>query len=226
IHESKGSVSMNIGVDHPRAAIIAIDLHRGHLDMDVATMPTSPEIARQVIAANKRLFDWARGVNIPIIHLLTQYRDVAEIGSNPLRRTRAEDPKATRRNVLRHNIAGMPGVAIIPELYDRQRDFVVDTKKRYDCFLGTDLEFTLRAHGVNTLLITGVNTNSCVLATATAANVRDYAVIVVKDCVETMDGAALHEAGLLCIRTAFGPVLDTAEIETLAFFASADKSAA
>ena len=106
-------------------------------------MPTSPEVARQVIAANKRLFEWARGVKIPVIHFLTQYRDVAEIACNPFWRTRAEDPKATRKNVLRHNIAGMPGVAIIPELYDRQRDFVVDTKKRYDCFLGTDLEFTL-----------------------------------------------------------------------------------
>jgi nicotinamidase-related amidase len=217
---------MNIGVDHPKAAVVAIDLHRGHLDMDVATMPTSPEIAKQVIAANKRLFDWARGVNIPVIHLLTQYRDVAEIASNQFWRTRAEDPKAARKNVLRHNIAGMPGVAIIPELYDPQRDFVVDAKKRYDCFLGTDLEFTLRAHGINTLLITGVNTNSCVLATTTAANVRDYAVIVVKDCVETMDGGALHEAGLLCIRTAFGFVLDTSEIQKLGMFASTDKSAA
>jgi nicotinamidase-related amidase len=217
---------MNLGVDHPRAAIVAIDLHRGHLDMDVATMPTSPEIARQVIAANKRLFDWARGVNIPIIHLLTQYRDVAEIACNPFWRTRAEDPANTRKNVLRHNLAGMPGVAIIPQLYDRQRDLFVDTKKRYDCFVGTDLEFTLRAHGINTLLITGVNTNSCVLATTTAANVRDYAVIVVKDCVETMDGAALHEAGLLCIKTAFGFVLDTAEIMSLGVFAATGKSAA
>ena len=33
--------------------------------------------------------------------------------------------------------------------------------------------------------------------------------IVVSDCVETMDGPALHEAGLLCIRTAFGFVMDT-----------------
>jgi nicotinamidase-related amidase len=217
---------MNLGVDHPRAAIVAIDLHRGHLDMEVATMPTSPEIARQVIAANKRLFDWARGANMPVIHLLTQYRDVAEIASNPFWRTRAEDPKATRKNVLRHNIVGMPGVEIIPELYDRERDFVVDTKKRYDCFLGTDLDFTLRAHGINTLLITGVNTNSCVLATTTAANVRDYAVIVVKDCVETMDGAALHEAGLLCIKTAFGFVLDATEITALNVFASMDSNAA
>ena len=200
---------MNLGVDHPKAAIVAIDLHRGHLDMDVATMPTSPEIARQVIAANKRLFGWARGANMPVIHLLTQYRDVAEIASNPFWRTRAEDPRATRKNVLRHNIAGMPGVDIIPELYDRERDFVVDTKKRYDCFLGTDLDFTLRAHGINTLLITGVNTNSCVLATTTAANVRDYSVIVVEDCVDSMDGPELHAAGLACIRTAFGFVMDT-----------------
>ncbi|MGJ4946449.1 cysteine hydrolase family protein [Bradyrhizobium sp. HKCCYLS1011] len=217
---------MNLGVDHPKAAIVAIDLHRGHLDMDVATMPTSPEVAQRVIAANKRLFDWARSAKIPVIHLLTQYRDVAEIASNPFWRTRAEDPKATRKNVLRHNITGMPGVAIIPDLYDTERDLVVDTKKRYDCFLGTDLDFTLRAHGVNTLLVTGVNTNSCVLATTTAANVRDYAVIVVKDCVETMDGPVLHEAGLLCIRTAFGFVLDTGEIQQLSLFGPVVKSAA
>jgi nicotinamidase-related amidase len=216
---------MNLGVDHPKAAIVAIDLHRGHLDMEVATMPTSPAVAKQVIAANKRLFEWARSADIPVIHLLTQYRDVAEIACNPFWRTRAEDPHATRKNVLAHNIKGMPGVTIIPELYDRERDLVVDTKKRYDCFVGTDLDFTLRAHGVNTLLITGVNTNSCVLATTTAANVRDYAVIVVGDCVETMDGSALHEAGLLCIRTAFGFVLDTGEIQRLGLFSQAGRSA-
>ena len=217
---------MNLGVDHPKSAIVAIDLHRGHLDMEVATMPTSPAVAKRVIAANKRLFDWARGADIPVIHLLTQYRDVTEIACNPFWRTRAEDPQATRKNVLTHNIKGMPGVAIIPELYDRARDLVVDTKKRYDCFVGTDLDFTLRAHGINTLLITGVNTNSCVLATVTAANVRDYAVIVVKDCVETMDGPALHEAGLLCIKTAFGFVLDSGEVQRLGLFSRADQSAA
>ena len=217
---------MNLGVDNPKAAIVAIDLHRGHLDMEVATMPTSPAVAKQVIAANRRLFDWARSVDIPIIHLLTQYRDAAEIACNPFWRTRAEDPAATRKNVLRHNLKGMPGVAIISELYDAKRDLVVDTKKRYDCFLGTDLDFTLRAHGINTLLISGVNTNSCVLATTTAANVRDYAVVVVKDCVETMDGPALHEAGLLCIKTAFGFVLDTDEIIALGAFATGGKSAA
>ena len=128
--------------------------------------------------------------------------------------------------MLRHNIKGMPGVTIMPELLDPARDLVVDTKKRYDCFLGTNLDFTLRSHGVNTLLVTGVNTNSCVLATTTAANVRDYAVIVVEDCVETMDGPALHEAGLLCIRTAFGFVLDTNAVMGLSALAPASRAAA
>lgn len=127
---------------------------------------------------------------------------------------------------MRPNISGMPGVKIIPELYDRERDMVVETKKRYDCFISTDLDFTLRAHGINTVLITGVNTNSCVLATSTSASVRDYAVIAVKDCVETMDGPALHEAGLLCIKTAFGVVLDTDEIQRMNIFATAGKGAA
>jgi nicotinamidase-related amidase len=200
-----------LAIDRPKAAIVAIDLHRGHLDMEVATMPTSPEAAARVIAANKRLFDWARGVGIPIVHMVTCYRDAAEIAANPFWRTLAEKPSDTRKNAMRHNLKGGPGPNVMPELLDA-RDMVVDTKKRYDCFLGTDLDFTLRSHGINTLLITGVNTNSCVLATTTAANVRDYAVIVVEDCVDTMDTPAHHEAGLLCIRTAFGFVMTTDEI--------------
>jgi len=199
---------MNLGVDRPKAAVIAIDLHRGHLDMAVATMPTAPDVAARVIAANKRLFEWGRTVGIPVIHLVTSYRDVEEIRANPFWRTLAEDPSATRKNAMRHNIIGGPGCTVMPQLLDAG-DFVVNTKKRYDCFLGTDLDFLLRTHGINTVLITGVNTNSCVLATTAAANVRDYSVIVVEDCVDTMDSPALHAAALRCIGTAFGFVMKT-----------------
>ena len=205
---------MNLGVDTARAAIVAIDCHRGHLDPSVATMPVAAEVAARVITANAELMGWARAAGIPVIHQVTRYRDVEEIRSNPFWRTRAEDPGATRKNVLRHNLDGMPGCTIMPQLRD-PRDRVVDTKKRYDCFLGTDLDFHLRSHGIGVLILTGVNTNSCVLATATAANVRDYAVIVATDCVETMDGPALHEAGLLVIRTAFGWTLSNREIMAL-----------
>ena len=203
---------MNLGVDTPRAAVIAIDCHRGHLDSAVATMPAPVDVAARLAAANKCFLDACRGLGIPVVHCVTTYRDVAEIRANPFWRARAEDPKSTRKNVLRHNLTGSPGCTIMPGLLDAERDSVVDTKKRYDCFMATDLDFRLQSLGINTVLITGINTNSCVLATAIAANVRDYAVVVVEDCVDTMDGPAHHDAGLMCIGTAFGFVLKQDEV--------------
>jgi nicotinamidase-related amidase len=202
---------MNFGLDQIRPAVVAIDCHRGHLDPTVATMPASPETAARLVAAHKVFFEGARAAGIPIIHLVTTYRDVEEIRANPFWRTRAEDPNATRKNVLRHNLAGSPGCTIMPGLH-QPGDMIVDTKKRYDCFQGTDLDMTLRTHGINMLLITGINTNSCVLATACAANVRDYAVVVVEDCVDTMDSPDHHTAALLCLKTAFGHVMASTEV--------------
>jgi nicotinamidase-related amidase len=201
---------MNLGLDDIRPAIVAIDCHRGHLDPAVATMPAPADVAARLVEMNRLFFERGRALGIPVVHLVTTYRDEAEIRANPFWRTRAEDPHATRKNVLRHNLAGSPGCTIMPGL-EQDGDIVVRTKKRYDCFVATDLDFTLRAHGVNTLLMTGINTNSCVLATAIAANVRDYAVIVVEDCVDTMDSAEHHTAALLCLRTAFAHVMPSAD---------------
>lgn len=203
---------MNFGVDKVRAAVVGIDLHRGHLDMDVATMPAAPDVAERVVAANRKLFDWARKQHIPVIHLVTQYRDADEIRLNAFWRTRAEDPHNPRRNVMLHNLIGMPGGEVMPGLMDAKRDWLVDTKKRYNCFVATDLDLLLRSHGINTLIVTGVNTNSCILSTVTAACSMDYAVIVASDCVDTMDAPELHDAALLCIRTAFGFVMHSDEL--------------
>jgi nicotinamidase-related amidase len=198
------------GIKTPKPGIIAIDLHRGHLDPAVATMPLEANAAARVVAANERFFKRARAAGIPVFHCVATYRDSEEIALNPAWRHRGEDPNNPRKNVLQHNIAGMPGCEVMPALHD-PRDFVIDAKKRYDCFTATDLDLSLRAHGVNTVLITGVNTNSCVIATATAACCRDFAVVVVSDCVDTMDGRALHDAALSIIGRAFGQVMTSDE---------------
>jgi biuret amidohydrolase len=153
------------------------------------------------------------------------YRDVAEIRSNPFWRTRADDPKASRKNVERHNIEGSPGTETMPGLKELG-DYVVNTKKRYDCFVATDLDFMLRRREINTLLITGINTSSSVLATAIRANVLDYAPIIIEDCVDTMDGPAVHDAAIACLRAAFGWVFrsDTV-LDGIGFGAPARRSA-
>lgn len=201
---------MKLGVDHVRPAVIAIDLHRGHLDPEIATMPLAPEKCGPVIAANQAFFGAARAAGIPIVHLLTMYRSVEEIRSNPFWRTRADDPAATRQNVERHNLEGGAGVEVMPDLLEPS-DVVISSKRRYDCFIGSELEFFLRQNNLNTLLITGVNTNSCVLATTVSACVRDFAAIVVTDCVDTMDGSQLHDSALSCITAAFGWTMTSQE---------------
>lgn len=201
------------GVDTIRPAVVTIDMHRGHLDPAVATMPVRPGTEARTIQNNAAFLIAARAAQVPVIHMLTQYTDAAEIGINPFWRTRADNPTATRKHVERHQLQGGPGCEIMPEILDASYDLILDTKRRYDCFESTDLEFVLRSRGANVLFFTGINTNSCVLATVVRANVRDFAAVVVVDCVDTMDGPELHEAGLSVIRTAFGWTMTAQQIQ-------------
>jgi Isochorismatase family len=50
------------------------------------------------------------------------------------------------------------------------------------CFLGTDLDLVLRGLGVQTLLVTGVDSNVCVLWTTGDGFQLDYHVRVLEDC--------------------------------------------
>ena len=56
------------------SAIITIDMHRGHLDMDVATMPATPEDAQRVIANGRAVLEFARERKIPVIHVVLTFR--------------------------------------------------------------------------------------------------------------------------------------------------------
>jgi ureidoacrylate peracid hydrolase len=57
------------------------------------------------------------------------------------------------------------------------------TKNRFGCFYNTKLENLLRIHGIDTLVVTGVDTNVCVETTVREAYMRDLDVIVLEDCV-------------------------------------------
>lgn len=193
-----------------RIAVVTIDLHRGHLDPAVATMPLSVKAAARVTQSNVSLLQSARERLLPVVHVMTSYHAVEEISSSPWWKNIA-GTDATRANVLRHQLPGSPGLEIMPGVIDNDYDVLVASKKRYDSFMATELDHVLRARNIDTLLLTGVNTNSCVLATAIAANTRDYSVIVIEDCVDTMD-RTLHEPALNIIQKAFGWVATSQEI--------------
>jgi biuret amidohydrolase len=200
----------SVGVDDIRPAVLTIDLHRGHLDMEVATLPLPPGTAAKVVEANRVFLHVARELGIPVVHVVTQYRNKEEVASNPFWNAIA-GTSVTRGNILAHNVPGTVGPQLMPGIRS-DGDVIVSSKRRYDCFLATDLEFTLRNLGCNTLLITGVNTNSCVLATTIIASTKDFACVVVEDCVDTVDGPDMHRAALECIERAFGWVSHSKEV--------------
>jgi nicotinamidase-related amidase len=101
-----------------------------------------------------------------------------------------------------HAMRGTGGAEIIKELAPKKGDRVV-IKSCYNSFENTELEDVLRSlyggRGANTLAITGVTTDCCVLHTTAAAFFRRYEVQVVEDGVDAFDRAQ-HEAGLDYIR--------------------------
>jgi nicotinamidase-related amidase len=189
-----------------RPAVVTIDLHRGHLDPAVATLPLPADAAASLLDRAVPLLDEYRAAGLPVIHVVTAYRSRDEIVSNPYWRFQADDPDSPRARVAEHNLAGMPGLELMPGV-ERPGDVTVTTKKRYDCFVGTDLALVLEAGGHDSVLVLGVNTNSCVIATSVAASVRDYAVFVVEEGVDTMLGRQLHDAALAVIDASFGWVI-------------------
>lgn len=199
-------------IDPKKTAAVCVDLHRGHLDPEVATLPLPADRAARVIRDTAPFLRALRARSVPVVHVVTQYRDREEIASNPFWNAIHDDAGKARRGILDHNLAGSPGTQVIPELWD-ERDILVDTKKRYNPYLATDLEFVLRSRlDVDTLILCGVNTTTCVLCTAFESTNRDFRVIVAEEGVDTMDGEAMHQFALQLIAASLGWVMHTDEI--------------
>lgn len=192
-------------------AVISVDMHRGHLDPEVATMPLAADRCNIVIDNTAKLFNQLREKNVPIIHVTAGFRNAQEALSNPHWRANDEDPNSIRKTAGRHNMFGSVGTQIISALYS-PGDYVVPTKKRYNCFLHTDLEFILKNLQVDTVIITGINTSSCCLSTSFEATNRDYNVIMVEDCMDSMDGRDFHDAAIKIMKRIIGRVVTSNEL--------------
>lgn len=224
VDRSSMIAAMNAGLKiRPReTAIVTIDMHRGHLDMAVATMPTKPEDAARVIANAQAMLDNARSLEVPVIHVKLVMRRLrngeTETNNVPfwqaLHRINNEKDRLTpgrASTANEHNVEGSPGCEIIPQLL-HESDYVIDNKKRLDCFLGTDLDILLKSLRVRTVCFMGINTNTCVLNTSFTAFNLNYGVVVLSDCVASMYGDDLHVFGLQNVARCIGWVLTNDEL--------------
>ena len=216
-------LNKNLRIDPAKTAMVTIDMHRGHLDPSVATMPAAAEDCDRVIAAGKEVLQFARSLGIPVVHVVLIHRNLPGFGSEamnvPFWRAvqdfLAEEDRLSpgrKSTTTAHNLEGSPGTQIIPELY-AATDYVINNKKRLDCFYGTDLEILLRTLGIDTVALMGINTNTCVMNTAFSAFNRDFQVVVISDCVASMYGEDLHVLGLENVKRCLGYVLAVDEFK-------------
>jgi biuret amidohydrolase len=103
-----------------------------------------------------------------------------------------------RYDVAPHTVMGTPGAALVASLAVERDDPIID-KRRYNCFLGTELALLLHTLRVETLVITGMDSDICVHWTAGEAFQYDYHVRVPEDSVASPRPAG-HAASLLLLR--------------------------
>jgi hypothetical protein len=60
-----------VSIDPVRTAVVAIDMHRGHLDPAVATLPLAADRCDLVIVRAAQLFAALRARHMPIVHVVT-----------------------------------------------------------------------------------------------------------------------------------------------------------
>jgi nicotinamidase-related amidase len=88
------------------------------------------------------------------------------------------DFRATVEHCLRRNVRGRE---VAEMLRPQEEDYFV-LKPKHSGFFSTTLETLLRYLGSSRLILTGIAGNFCVLFTANDAYMRDYNLIVPRDC--------------------------------------------
>jgi len=121
------------------------------------------------------LIDIAHEKNIPIIWIRQEYK--ANLSDAPL---------YNKKNKKPITIENTEGCQLLPELHSKKNDHEI-IKKRYSAFFNTNLNNLLGQLEIDTLIITGINTMTCVRTTAIDAYQRDYEVILALDGVDAYD---------------------------------------
>ncbi len=101
-----------------------------------------------------------------------------------------------------HCLEGTAGCELTDRLDIQPQDYRVHNKRRYDCFLDTDLDLLLRSKQIKNLISCGVNAHVCAMSTVYTAWSLDYRVLVPRDAIAGVTPAH-HAVALLCMSDVF-----------------------
>lgn len=146
----------------PRRAILVCDMLNDHLEPG---MPLEVPRARDIVPALAARLDDARARGVPVVYVLDRHADTS-------------DPEFDAWPV--HNVEGTHGAEVWPALAPKPSDRQV-TKPSFSAFFATDLEKVLDELAIDTVVLTGCATEVQLMATATDALQKGFAVEVPRD---------------------------------------------
>ncbi|MGA1845714.1 cysteine hydrolase family protein [Deferribacter abyssi] len=158
-----------------KKALLIIDMLN---DFILEGAPLQVPNAKKIIPNIKREIEKARKVGYPIIYICDAHdEDDVEFEIWP-----------------KHCVKNTKGAMIVDELSPSKDDYIVE-KTRYSGFFNTNLENILKDLKIDTIIVTGLVTNICVMYTVADAVSYGYKVLVPKDCIVGLDEKT-HEFGM------------------------------
>ena len=182
--------------------LVSVDI-QGHPDALPGTAGIPHMGGYDALVANaEKLVEAARENGIPVVFFQEVHRpDGLDIG------------RETDGAEGMHCVEGDLSTGLWPTLTPRAGEPHV-VKRRYSCFIGTELDILLRAYRADTLVLVGGLTDVCVHYTFADAHQRDFYVRVVEDAVAGSSRPA-HDAALAAMEyLQAGARRTTAEVVT------------
>jgi nicotinamidase-related amidase len=147
-------------------AVIVIDMLNRYEHEDAEPLKKS---VRDMVGNLSGLIDNARRREIPVVYVNDNYGEWTH----------------GRRELVDAALRGAASELVEPIVPPDSAPFVV--KARHSGFYGTQLEYMLRQHEVERLVLTGQVTEQCVLYSALDAYVRHFEIVVAPDAVAHID---------------------------------------
>jgi nicotinamidase-related amidase len=164
-------------------ALLIIDMQREFLEVGGyfgEMLGLDVSLVRSAIEPTKEVLEIAREIGLFVVHTREGHRpDLTDAPPAKLARETGIGDEGPLGRIL---VRGEPGHDIIPELYPKDGEPVID-KPGKGAFYKTDLNLILHNRGIKTLIICGVTTEVCVHTTVREANDRGYECLVLEDCV-------------------------------------------
>lgn len=146
-----------------KPAILVVDMLKDTFK-EGSRLPIAQE-ARRILPTLQHLLNESRKKGFPIIFACDSF---------------LKEDFIFKGKMKARSLRGTEDAEVIDDLKPEPTDMVLP-KRRFSAFFKTDLDQTLRTWGVDTIVVTGITTECCVLTTAMDGLCHDFSVIILED---------------------------------------------